>query len=147
MQLTTFSTSSPGDAWRYAGIGNNRWHPPFCIMKRKEDLLEYDFQGWPIFRMNFREILIALGAKEEDGKYTFDASSPTMDLYPQVLMDDGMGYGVDESYVCQAFIAPDKKYINFFRSAVPDKENSKQLIKKWEEDEREIETLRANKSK
>lgn len=40
-------------------------------MQKKEDLIDYDFQGWPIFRMNLREILLALGAREEDGKLFF----------------------------------------------------------------------------
>ena len=33
MLLTTFRTSSPGDAWRYAGIGSNGLHPPFLTPK------------------------------------------------------------------------------------------------------------------
>ena len=34
----------------------------------KEKLVGYDFQGWPIFKMTLKEILLGLGGKEEDNK-------------------------------------------------------------------------------
>ena len=97
-------------------------------MQKKEDLIGYDFQGWPIFRMNLREILLALGAREEDGKLFFDLSSSAMDLYPRVLRDDGMGY--------EASISSDNSYINIFRERVPDAETKKKLLRRWQEEER-----------
>lgn len=114
-------------------------------MHKKEDLLDYDFQGWPVFRMSLREILLALGAREENGKYTFDDSNPAMDLYPVVLMDDSMGYGIDESNICEASLENDN--ITVFRARVPDDKTRKRLMKEWEEDELEIEVLRAKKAK
>lgn len=105
-------------------------------MQKKEDLIDYDFQGWPIFRMNLREILLALGAREEDGKLFFDLSSSAMDLYPRVLRDDGMGYGVDDSYIIEASISSDNSYINIFRERVPDAETKKKLLRRWQEEER-----------
>lgn len=60
-------------------------------MQRKEDVVCYDFQGWPEFKMNLREILIALGGACENGKICFDENDPLMDVYPRILMDDGMG--------------------------------------------------------
>ena len=29
-------------------------------MRRKEDIVCYDFQGWPEYKMNFREVLAGL---------------------------------------------------------------------------------------
>ena len=59
----------------------------------KEKLVGYDFQGWPIFKMTLKEVLLGLGGKEEDNKIIFDANDPSMKIYPSILEDDGMGYG------------------------------------------------------
>ena len=45
-------------------------------MIRKEDIVYYDFQGWPEYKMNLREVLMALGGKIEGDTISFDLSDP-----------------------------------------------------------------------
>lgn len=68
-------------------------------MNRNEDIVYYDFQGWPEYKMNLQEILIALGGKVEGDTISFDLNDPLMDIYPRILVDDGMGYGIDENVI------------------------------------------------
>lgn len=62
----------------------------------------YDFQGWPCSIMNLKEILLALGFEESDGKLSISVDDEILDAYPRILEDDGMGYGVDECYITEA---------------------------------------------
>ena len=66
-------------------------------MRKTEDIVCYDFQGWPEYKMNLREILLALGGQQDGNFIKFPSNTPLMDIYPRILVDDGMGYGVDES--------------------------------------------------
>lgn len=59
-----------------------------------------DFQGWPVKIKTLREILGQLGFKEKDGFYGLPNDDKLLDAYPRLLEDDGMGYGVDEYYLC-----------------------------------------------
>jgi hypothetical protein len=61
----------------------------------------YDFQGWPCSIMNLKEILLALGFEESDGKLSISVDDEILDAYPRILEDDGMGYGVDECYIVE----------------------------------------------
>lgn len=45
-------------------------------MNRKEDIVYYDFQGWPEYKMNLREVLMALGGKVEGDTISFDLKAP-----------------------------------------------------------------------
>ena len=60
-----------------------------------------DFQGWPVKIKTLREILDQLGFKEKDGFYGLPNDDKLLDAYPRLLEDDGMGYGVDEYYLCE----------------------------------------------
>jgi hypothetical protein len=64
--------------------------------------LGYDFQGWPFYALNLREILFSLGFEAKDGKIYISADDEILDAYPRLLEDDGMGYGVDECYITEA---------------------------------------------
>ena len=59
-----------------------------------------DFQGWPVKIKTLREILGQLGFKEKDGVFGIDDNDELLDAYPRLLEDDGMGYGVNEYYLC-----------------------------------------------
>lgn len=50
-----------------------------------------DFQGWPINALTWREILDSLGIEP------VDKDLPILDVYPRLLIDDGMGYGAGRS--------------------------------------------------
>ena len=107
-------------------------------MKKKEDLVYYDFQGWPVFKKNLKELLLQLGGEERGKQIIFDSEAPSMEVYPRLLEDDGMAYGVNEAVITEASVFQDedgKTYINIFREPTPTKEKQEELIKKWEEDE------------
>jgi hypothetical protein len=74
----------------------------------KEKIISYDFQGWPIEKMTLREILDRLGVHD----YKID-DEKALDCCPIVLIDDGMGYGVNENYIVEASI--DNGEVIFFR--------------------------------
>jgi hypothetical protein len=94
-------------------------------MHREEDIISYDFQGWPNYKMTIREILQSLGATTNNGFIGFNEKDPILDIYPQVLEDDGMAYGVNEKFVIDADVDKDKTYINIFAEAkIEDEEPS-----------------------
>ena len=78
---------------------------------KEENIINFDFQGWPIKKMPLKEILERLGIydyKIQDEKL--------LDTCPLLLTDDGMGYGVSEAYITEVNVAGDK--IIMFRDAV-----------------------------
>ena len=98
-------------------------------MKRSEDIVYYDFQGWPEYKMNLREVLMALGGKVEGDTISFDLKDPLMDVYPRILMDDGMGYGVDENVIVSVSFGTQRDYINIFREKKPTDEQQAELAR------------------
>jgi hypothetical protein len=60
-------------------------------MRKTKDIVCYDFQGWPEYKMNLREILLALGGQQDGDFIKFPSDAPLMDIYPRILVDDGMG--------------------------------------------------------
>ena len=63
--------------------------------------LRYDFQGWPMNALTFKELLNDLGFTPENGAITIPEGHPLLHAYPSILMDDGMGYGIHEGYVVE----------------------------------------------
>lgn len=101
-------------------------------MIRNEDIVCYDFQGWPKYKMNLREILIALGGKTEGNILFFNLSDPLMDVYPRILKDDGMGYGVDENVIVSVDFNLEDGFINIFREKKPTDEEQAELVRQAE---------------
>ena len=67
------------------------------------DLLNYDFQGWPVYARTLRELLFGIGCTaNEDGSVTI-TDQELLDAYPLVLSDDGMGYGIEVGYVTDIY--------------------------------------------
>ena len=83
-------------------------------MNRDEDIVSFDFQGWPNYKMNLREILQSLGAVEKDGIIGFNVDDKALDIYPVTLEDDGMAYGVNGKFVTTAEANREDGYINMF---------------------------------
>ena len=98
-------------------------------MNRIEDIVYYDFQGWPEYKMNLREVLMALGGKVDGDTISFDLNDPLMDVYPRILVDDGMGYGVDENVIVSVSFGPLRDYINIFREKKPTDEQQAELAR------------------
>jgi len=118
-------------------------------MNRKEDLIYYDFEGWPIFKKNLKELLLSLGGKQENGKIIFDENDPSMDVYPILLEDDGMAYGVNEQIITEASVFTDEDnntHVTIFKENIPSEKMLKELFKRWEDDE-EIVLSEIKKSK
>ena len=67
----------------------------------KDNIIGYDFQGWPVRKMTLREILLALGGKENEGQIVFNMDDVNMffDAYPRTMEDDGMAYGINPQYI------------------------------------------------
>ncbi|MBO7490782.1 MAG: hypothetical protein J6T88_10940 [Bacteroidales bacterium] len=92
-------------------------------MRKTEDIVCYDYQGWPEYKMNLREILLVLGGQQDGDFIKFPSDAPQMDIYPRILIDDGMGYGVDENVIVSVDLQ--NEYINIFRERKPtDEEQS-----------------------
>ena len=98
-------------------------------MRKTEDIVCDDFQGWPEYKMNLREILLALGGQQDGGFIKFASDAPLMDIYPRILVDDGMGYGVDENVIVSVDIDPQNGYINIFRERKPTDEEQAELTR------------------
>lgn len=123
------------------------------MRRNREALVAYDFQGWPIFKMTLKELLLGLGGKEEDNKIIFDANDPSMKIYPTLLEDDGMGYGVNEQCIVEADVFKsneenaDKIYVNIFRADIPSEKEQNKLFDRWDTEEREVlEAVNARKN-
>lgn len=71
-------------------------------MKKEENILCYDFQGWPVYKMTLREMLEKLGFTKISNRsvdyWQIADNDPILDTYPQTLEDDGMGYGVNPHF-------------------------------------------------
>lgn len=110
-------------------------------MNNREALVDYNFQGWPVFKMNLREVLLALGGRPEGNLIVFDEGSTLMSAYPRVLMDDGMGYGVDDSAVVAISVFASDGIVNIFRETLPSEERQAELFKQWDESKRFAEEI------
>ena len=98
-------------------------------MRKTEDIVCYDFQGWPEYKMNLREILLALGGQQDGNFIKFPSNTPLMDICPRILVDDGMGYGVDENVIVSVDIDSQNEYINIFREHKPSDEEQAELAR------------------
>lgn len=83
--------------------------------------INVDFQGFEVNKITLRELLLKLGADYLDiddvgtKVLAFDADDPCLDLYPNTIEDDGMGYGVNERVITEDVDCnPEKGYINLF---------------------------------
>ena len=79
--------------------------------------------------MNLREILLALGGQQDGNFIKFPSNTPLMDIYPRILVDDGMGYGVDENVIVSVDIDSQNEYINIFREHKPSDEEQAELAR------------------
>ena len=72
------------------------------ILENEDKIIGFDFQGWPIYKMTIRDILTTLGAtfNKDANRYEME-NSERLDMFPTILEDDGMGYGVNEMYVSE----------------------------------------------
>jgi hypothetical protein len=72
-------------------------------LKRDESIVNFDFQGWPNRKMDLKTILeaIGFGTYEVNGEQFLGirSDSKILTVYPSILNDDGMGYGVNEQFI------------------------------------------------
>jgi len=69
--------------------------------KKESNVINFDTQGWPLSKISISNILELLGGKLNEETDTWEIpNDPRFDtVYPRTLVDDGMGYGVDERYI------------------------------------------------
>lgn len=99
----------------------------FDHLKKDDRIIGFDFQGWPVRKVTLGEMLESIGFRKADRNgeeyYEMKADSPIFDVYPLVLEDDGMGYGVNERFVTDSGIGNDASgnpYFNVFaEKAIP----------------------------
>ena len=66
----------------------------------KENIINFDFQGWPEFKMSMKDIIERIGGKlnEETNKWEIP-NKDWMVQCPTILHDDGMGCGTNPEYI------------------------------------------------
>lgn len=94
-------------------------------MINKDNIISFDFQGWPIEKMNMRDIINSIFHPEtievNGKKYIAIAEDDqALDKFPELLEDDGMGYGVNLQYITDANVSNDKSSIIMFRESAID---------------------------
>ena len=67
-----------------------------------------DFQGWPICKLTFKELLDELGLVDENGEVHIEANNPILNIFTIRVCDDGMGYGIDDQYFTSASYIDEK---------------------------------------
>lgn len=77
-------------------------------------IINYDTQGWPVYKMSLKDILDTfMNYNPVDKAYWIKEDDPILQIYPRILEDDGMGYGVNERKIC-SFSPIEDKHINIF---------------------------------
>jgi hypothetical protein len=74
----------------------------YTMMKNKENIIGFDFQGWPVRKLTLEEILVKLGARLNPETCMYEIDKSLVETTPTVYTDDGMGYGVNEAYIVDA---------------------------------------------
>lgn len=81
-------------------------------LKTQDEIIGYDYQGWPLYTLRVISLLRTIGVSEDiikqipDNILTFEIHS---------LQDDGMAYGVDEQYITDCSIDKDKNIVYLWR--------------------------------
>lgn len=83
----------------------------------------FDFQGWPVKIMTWRDVIMGIGGYVENGKLMIDNDSKILDAYPLLLEDDGMGYGVSPEYIVDTDYEIWDKEIMAAEETINEKEN------------------------
>lgn len=78
-----------------------------CGMIDKKNVINFDFQGWPIEKMFVREFVKNLGfvLNPETNKWELPDTDQVMNAPIVTLEDDGMGYGVREMYITEMHVS------------------------------------------
>lgn len=87
-------------------------------MNNKDNIINFDFQGWPVEKTNMREIINNIFHPETievNGKkyIAIPEDSEILNQFPLILEDDGMGYGVHEQYITETRTNEDGSIVMF----------------------------------
>ena len=84
-------------------------------MDNKENIINYDYQGWPEFKMSIKDILERFGAvlNPETNKWEIE-NNEKLNVFPTILEDDGMGYGVNPKYIIDIDYKGEVDYCNIW---------------------------------
>jgi len=95
----------------------------------KSDVINFDFQGHPEYKMSLRSILQEFGFRSNDatGKFEISNDDPVLDSFPTRMIDDGMGYCVGKQKIISAKITSDNQIYILTEPELPS-------IDEWVED-------------
>ena len=60
---------------------------------KNNDIIGFDFQGWPVEKLSLESILERLGATYNKETGNYEIPKDELQVIPKVYTDDGMGYG------------------------------------------------------
>ena len=73
--------------------------------RKDENIIGQDFQGWYIYKMSLREILMELGAElvtaGNKSYLALENTNPILDAFPRTYEDDGMAYPINERAIVE----------------------------------------------
>lgn len=79
-----------------------------------KNIINYDAQGFPIHKISLKDIISTfMNYNPVDKAYWIKEDDPKLQLFPRVLENDGMGYGINEKKIC-SFSFVNDTYINVF---------------------------------
>lgn len=110
------------------------------ISEKYNNIISVDFQGWPIYKLNLRDILLKLGAKIIDGRIGFDENDKILDIFPVKYEDDGMGYGINEQFITDVdhFYTEEDDIINIWTETPESPEKIDSFIKECKDLEQQF---------
>lgn len=108
--------------------------------EKYKNIIGTDFEGWPIYKLNLRDILLQLGAKIVDGRIGFDENDKILNIFPVRYEDDGMGYGINEQFVTEVdhFYIEGDDVINIWTETSDSPEKIDSFIKEWKDLEQQL---------
>ena len=83
----------------------------------KSKIISFDSQGFPIHKLSLRDIISQLGfvKNEKMNKWEISDDNKILDAFPELLEDDGMGYGVNlENIIEISANREDNRIIGFY---------------------------------
>ena len=83
------------------------------MIKDIDKIISVNWQGWPIYKITFKDFLKKLGASEDDKRILFYKNNPILKVFPRTLSDNNMGYNAYDEWVISA-TTDNKSHINIF---------------------------------
>lgn len=86
-----------------------------------DEIIGYDYQGWPLYRLRVISLLRVLGVSEDIIK---QIPENILASEIQTLEDDGMGYGVNKENIVDCVMDKNKNIIYLWRIPLTNANNA-----------------------